>query len=153
MTLNSYQREIAILGPCFALRFLVRPDERANARSQMEGFSDGAIFHRWMGLTWTLDEPEAVAILSDDERSALDGFNEVFRSLPWKPIETHPFVCEVPEEELTKLVPSARILLQLLENRLPVSQTQPRFSCRNILWDWVWHIVTVVVASNPRSRV
>ena len=90
----------------------------------MKGFSDAAIFHRWMGLTWTFDEPEAAEILSDDERSAHQEFNDLFHSLPWVPIETHPSICEISDEELMTLGPSASKLLQLLEERLSVAKTQ-----------------------------
>src|SRR5262245_6533759 len=47
----------ALLGPCIPLRFLVRPECRTVSRQQMEGFSDSAIFHRWMDLFWTFREP------------------------------------------------------------------------------------------------
>jgi hypothetical protein len=63
MTLTSAQKHIALLGPCFPLRFLVRPECRTAPRDQMKGFSDSAIFHRWMDLFWTLSDPEAVALL------------------------------------------------------------------------------------------
>ena len=89
----------------------------------MKGFSDAAIFHRWKGLTWTFNEPEVAAILSDIEKSALHEFDELFHSLPWVPLEFHSFICDTPEEELSKLVPSASKLLQLLEKRRPGGTT------------------------------
>jgi len=46
MSLSKSLRAIAIHAPCFALRFLVHPNERLNARTSMPGFSDSAIFRR-----------------------------------------------------------------------------------------------------------
>jgi hypothetical protein len=53
---TSEHKKAALLGPCFPLRFLVRPDYRSAPRQQMAGFSDSANFHRWMDLFWTPKE-------------------------------------------------------------------------------------------------
>ena len=88
----------------------------------MSGFSDAAIFHRWMSLSWTLGDPEAVAILTPNEKQEVDEFYGNFLALPWNPIESHPFISDVSEFELSKLVPTATTLLQSLENRLAHSE-------------------------------
>ena len=104
---------------CFALDFLVRPESRDGPREGMKGFSDSAILHRRMDLLFTLREPEAVAMFTPEEKEYLKDFNAVFESLPWRPIESHPHISEVPDNELTKLLPSATRLLESLESRLP----------------------------------
>jgi hypothetical protein len=81
----------------------------------MVGFSDSAIFHRWMDLFWTFREPEAVALLTPEEKGYLSEFNAVFESLAWRPIESHPHISEVAADELSKLLPSATRLLHSLE--------------------------------------
>ena len=118
MDLTSEQKHGALLGPCFPLRFLVRPESRTAPRQQMEGFSDAAIFHRRMDLLFTLRDPEGVALLTPEEKGYLTDFNAVFESLPWRPIQSHPHISEVPDEELAKLVPSATQLLESLERRI-----------------------------------
>src|SRR5262245_25113836 len=117
MTLTSEQKRSALLGPCFPLRFLVRPECRAGPREQMKGFSDSAIFHRWMDLFWTLREPEVVARLTLEEKGHLEEFNATFESLPWRPIESHPHISEVADKDLSKLLPPATRLLESLERR------------------------------------
>ncbi len=84
---------------------------------EMVGFSDSAIFHRWMDLLWTLREPEVVALLSPEEKRYLAEFNAAFESLSWRPIESHPHISEVADEDLSKLFPSATRLLESLERR------------------------------------
>jgi hypothetical protein len=124
MMLISDQKPAALLGPCVPLRFLVRPESRTVPRQQMEGFSDSAIFHRWMDLFWTLGEPEAVALLTREEKGYLSEFNAVFASLAWRPIESHPHISEVAADDLSKLVPSATRLLHSLETRTRPSVLQ-----------------------------
>ena len=124
MMLTPEQKHAALLGPCFPLRFLVRPENRTVPRQQMEGFSDSAIFHRWMDLFWTLREPEAVPLLTPEEQGYLCEFNAVFASLPWRPIESHPHISEVAADDLSKLLPSATRLLHSLERRTRPSVLQ-----------------------------
>jgi len=128
MMLTSEQKRAALLGPCFPSRFLVRPESRTAPRQQMEGFSDSAIFHRWMDLFWTLREPKVVALLTPEEKGYLSEFNAVFESLPWRPIESHPHISEVAADDLSKLLPSATRLLHSLERR-----TRP-----SVLQRWWW---------------
>src|SRR5687768_16883220 len=99
--LSSEQNHAALLGPCVPLRFLVRPDSRTTQRQHMKGFSDSAIFHRLMDWLWTLREPEAVALLTLEERGYLTEFNAAFESLPWQPSDTHPHISEVPNDDLS----------------------------------------------------
>ena len=83
----------------------------------MAGFSDAAIFHRWMNLAWTLREPDAIALLTPNELRLLAQFNVIYDSIPWVPIETHPFMSDTSEDQLNKLTPIATELLQSLDNR------------------------------------
>ncbi len=99
------------------MHFLVHPESRAVTRQQMEGFSDSAVFHRWMDLVWTLKEPEVIALLTPVEKEYLAEFNAVSESLCWLPIKSHPHISEVADEDLSKLVPSATRLLESLESR------------------------------------
>lgn len=115
--LTQEQKSAAIAGPCFALRFLVDSKNRHTARAQMAGFSDAAIFHRWLNLTWTLREPDAIALLTPNELNLLAQFNIIYESIPWVPIETHPFISDTSEDQLNRLTPIASELLQSLENR------------------------------------
>ncbi|XZE20833.1 hypothetical protein SH449x_000721 [Pirellulaceae bacterium SH449] len=115
--LTQEQKSTAMAGACFALRFLAEPENRENARVQMAGFSDAAIFHRWMTLSWTLREPEAIAFLDSHQLSLLEEFNTVFDSIPWVPIETSPFISDTSDAELRRLVPVAVALLRSLESQ------------------------------------
>jgi len=117
MALTTDQKHAALAGPCIALRFLVRPETRTAARAHIIGFSDSAIFHRWMDLFWTFREPEVVALLTSEEKEYLREFNVAFESLPWRAIESHPHISEVADVELSKLMPSATRLLESLERR------------------------------------
>src|SRR5262245_55754280 len=117
MKLTSEQKQAAISGPCFPLRFLVRPESRTAAREQMKGISDSAIFHRWMDLFWTFREPEAAALLTPTEKGCLLEFHAVFESLPWRPLESHPHISALPDDDLSPLLPAGTRLLQLLEKR------------------------------------
>jgi hypothetical protein len=105
-------------GACFPLRLLVYPGMRDRPRTQMAGLSDSAIFHRWMDLFWTLREPEAVALLTAHERGYLRDFNAAFASLPWRAIGGHPHISEVPDDDLSALLPAAVPLLHSLEARM-----------------------------------
>lgn len=95
----------------------------------MPGFSDAAIFHRWMSLFWTFSEPETVALLTAQEKQELDEFEDVFRSLPWVRGESHPFVSDVPDTELQKLIPSATKLLQSMEAKSSRSYIRSTLQC------------------------
>ncbi len=124
MDLTPEQLDTARHGACFALRFLVDEECRQNARKQMVGFSDAAIFHRRMGLTWALDEPDVLAVLSPEERTKASALKATFDALPWIPIDTHPSISDLPEEteELAKLIPEAKELLELLQIRISLGK-------------------------------
>jgi hypothetical protein len=115
--LTHNQRETALVAPCLPLKFLVRPERRAKKPSGMESFSESACFFRLHDLLWTLRDAEAVALLSDDERAALEEFNRAFQSLPWRVIEAHPHISELPDDDLSPLLPTGARLLGLLEAR------------------------------------
>ena len=118
MMLTSEQKRGALLGPCFPLRFLVRIESRSNTRENMKGFSDSAIFHRWMDLFWTLREPDAKALLTPEEIGYLTEFAAAFEALPWRPIESHPHISALADNDLSTLfLPSATRLLESLEKR------------------------------------
>jgi len=123
-TLTTEQQHGTLLGPCFPLRFLVRPESRAVTRQNLPGFSDSAVFHRWMDLFWTLREPEAIALLTPEEKGYLVEFTAALNALPWKPIEDHPHISEVADGDLSTLVPSATRLLESLERRTRPSVVQ-----------------------------
>ena len=115
--LTPEQQSSAIAGPCSALAFLIEIENRHVARNQMKGISDPAIFHRWMTLGWTFGEAEAIALLTPEERTLLDDFNAVYESIPWVPMDTHPFICDTTENELNRLIPVGTKLLQSLRLR------------------------------------
>jgi hypothetical protein len=115
--LTPNQQKTALLAPCLPLSFLVRPEPRAKKPTGMESFSESACFHRLHNLFWTLNDAEAVALLSDDERAALAEFSRVFESLPWRVIVAHPHISELPSDDLSPLVPAGERLLRMLETR------------------------------------
>jgi hypothetical protein len=118
------QKQTALVAPCMPLGFLLRSENRTVPREQMAGFSDSAIFHRWMDLLWTLREPEVVALLNPEEKRNLAQFHAVFESLPWRPLPGHLHISEVSDDELSKLLPSASRLLESLERRTAPSALQ-----------------------------
>lgn len=120
MKLTPSQLESVFKGARFALRFLLNEECRENPRKQMAGFSDAAIFHRWMSLCWGLDEPDVLAMLDPEEQTTVTTFKALFSALPWKQIDTHPFISDLPKkgEELVGLLPAAKDLYQLLERRI-----------------------------------
>lgn len=124
MELKRDQIVTAFHGACFALRFLLDEECHENARKQMAGFSDAAIFHRWMDLAWTLDQPDVLVALAPEERMKVIAFKDAFDALPWRPIDTHPFISDLANEsdELGRLLPAADELLELLQTRISLSK-------------------------------
>lgn len=106
----------AVVTACEVLRFLVRPGTRDVQRRQMRGFSDPAIFYRWMELMWCFREPEALAFLTTEQAKDVKEFNAIFASVPWQPIVDHSHMSDVAESELAALLPSAERLLRSLES-------------------------------------
>ncbi len=115
--LSEEQKCVAIAGACFVLRFLVDPENRQNAQVQMLGYSDAAIFHRWMSLVWTLHEPEARALLTPSQLTLLEEFNAVYESIRWVPVDSHPIMSDTSEGQLNRLAPIATELLKSLESQ------------------------------------
>lgn len=115
--LTPEQKKLVFLGPLVPLRFLVRPECRAKKPGGMERCSQSACFHRLHSCFWTLRDSDAVALLSADERLVLAEFTRVFDSLRWRVIETHPHVSELPDDDLSPLLPAGEKLLQMLEAR------------------------------------
>ena len=149
--LTKEQQSVAIAGPCFALRFLVESKNRHNARAQMAGFSDAAIFHRWMSLAWTLREPEAIALLTPKQLTLLEEFNAIYESIPWVPIETHPFISDTSDGELDRLTPIAVELLKSLEVRRSHKNQKRRWL--SSLWTWLQHRPNrTMPTNNPMDR-
>ena len=70
-----------------------------------------------MDLFWTLREPESLALLTPEEKAYLTEFNAALEALPWRPIDSHPHISEVPDGDLSALLPSAARLLRSLERR------------------------------------
>lgn len=120
--LTPEQQKMALAVPCVPLRLLARPDRHAKKANGMESFSDSAYFHRMHDLFWTLREPETAALLSDDERAVLAEFTRAFESLPWRVIEAHPHISELPGDDLSPLVPAGERLLRMLEARTARAQ-------------------------------
>jgi len=120
--LTSNQQKTALIAPLLPLRFLVRPERRAKKPTGMESLSESACFHRLHDLLWTLRDADAVALLSEDERAALVEFTRVFQSLPWRVIEAHPHISELPGDDLSPLLPAGERLLGMLEARTASSQ-------------------------------
>ena len=115
--LTPEQQKLALETPCLTLRFLVQAERRAKKRTGMESCSESACFHRLHDIFWPLGDAETVALLTDDERAALTEFNRVFTSLPWRVIEAHPHISELPDDDLSPLIPAGERLLRLLEAR------------------------------------
>ncbi len=57
------------------------------------------MFHRLIGWSWTMREPEAIAHLTPDERRRLPALNVEFRAFAWRTLESHPFINDVAEDE------------------------------------------------------
>jgi hypothetical protein len=120
--LTPDQQKPALLAPLSPLRFLVRPERRSKKPTGMESFSESACFHRLHDLLWTLRDAEVVALLSEEERVASTEFARVFESLPWCVIQAHPHISELPDDDLSPLLPAGERLLGLLEARTACPQ-------------------------------
>lgn len=117
--LPEERQQTVIKAACFTLQLLVDPARRQSARNQMPGFSDAAIFHRWMGLFWALNDPAAIELLNAEEKQWLEIFNGVYHSIPWVPVPTDPYVSDTSDQELKRLVPVATQFLRLLRQHNP----------------------------------
>jgi hypothetical protein len=144
IVLTSEQKRLTLLGPCFPLRFLVRVESRSNTRENMKGFSDSAIFHRYMDLFWTFHEPEAIDLLTSEEMGHLTEFTAAFAALPWRPIASHPEFSKLADDDLSTLLPSGTRLLKLLEKRI-----RPPIIKR--WWRWMIAMLSVPRVSSKRG--
>lgn len=117
--LNPQQHHAAIVAPLFVLRFLIDPSTRQSCRNANAEWtsllSDSGIFYRLHDLFWTLRELQVVDLLSEHEKTALSDFNRAFDALPWRQVEGYPHIRELPNDDLSSLVPAGRRLFQLLE--------------------------------------
>ena len=113
--LSPDQQWNALRAPCGPLGFLVRPERRAKRTTGLESLSDSACFHRLYDLCWTLRDPEALALLTAEERAAVEEFENIFQSLPWQPVASLPHMSELQDDDLSPLIPVGERLLRLLE--------------------------------------
>lgn len=113
--LTDDMKQQSLLAPCLPLRFLIKPETRVASRHQMQGFSDSAVFYRLHDLFWTLRAADALALLTDNERLVVREFDRLFDSMPWRVIPSHPHVSELPDDNLTPLIPAGEKLLRMLE--------------------------------------
>ena len=62
----------------------------------------------------------AVTMLAPEEHTTVTTFKALFNALPWKQIDTHPFISDLPKkgEEMVGLLPAAKDLHPLLERRI-----------------------------------
>jgi hypothetical protein len=97
-----------------SLAYLVKPERRANKPDGMETFSQSAVFHRMKDLFWCIAEPEMAPFLTVEQIHALAEFERVYRSLPWRVIDGHPHISELPDDDLSPLVPAAERLYELI---------------------------------------
>src|SRR5262245_30927464 len=116
-----------LMGPAFAVAFLVGPKPRQK-QTGMEDFSDSAIFHRLHSTLWTFTDPSAVNLLGANDRQTLHDFERIFAALPWQPMESHPHISQLANDDLTPLVEPGRKLLAVLNARIKPQQKK----------SWLW---------------
>ncbi len=106
------------------LAYLVEPERRARKPTGMEAFSESACFHRLRDLFWCVAEPQMAPFLTPEQSAALAEFERAYHSLPWRVIDAHPQISELPDDDLSPLVPAGQRLIHLIE---PRTQRHPRF--------------------------
>jgi len=74
----------------------------------MREVSDSAYVHRMFDLVYGLCEPSVLTYLTEDESKAVTEFNDLFDSLPWRPLSAHPHISELPNDDLSLLEAPAR---------------------------------------------
>lgn len=116
--LTTDQQKTVFHVACFALIFLVHPERREQKPTGMEKLSDSACFRRLHDLLWTFRDAKTIELLNEDERAALTEFTQTFNSLPWRPVVTHPGISELPNDDLSPLVPPGEKLLKMFETRM-----------------------------------
>ena len=114
MQVNAEQQQQCLAGSCIPLAFLVEPERRARKPSGMESFSESACFHRLRNLFWCVGEPAMASHLSGEQRAALAELDRAYHALPWRTIADHPHISELPDDDLSSLVPAATRLFRLI---------------------------------------
>jgi hypothetical protein len=113
--MSNDMKQHLLLAPRLTLGFLTKLETRAASRHQMQGLSDSAMFYRLHDLFWTLLEVDALALLSDGERRIVCKFDQLFDSMHWRVIPTYPHISELPDDDLTHLIPAGEKLMRMLE--------------------------------------
>jgi hypothetical protein len=98
------------------LEYLVDLERSASKPTGMESFSESACFHRLRDLLWCVAGPRMAPFLTAEQSAALAEFECAYRSLPWSVIEAHPHISELPNDDLSPLVPAGQRLLQLIDS-------------------------------------
>jgi hypothetical protein len=124
VTLNADEQKQCLRASCMPLAFLVVPERRAQKPSGMEAYSESACFHRLRDCFWCVGEPMMAPFLSAEQSAALAEFERVYQSLPWRVIEAHPHISELPGDDLSPLMPAGERLLRLIE---PQTHRHSRF--------------------------
>ncbi len=59
-------------------------------------------------------------MLAPEEQATVMTFKALFDALPWNPVDTHPFMSDLPKkgEELADLLPAAKTPHEILERRI-----------------------------------
>lgn len=100
----------------FPLSFVPNVKKRRQ-RTQMREFSESAFVHRMFDLFFAMRQDWVIEQLTPLKKTALQSFQTTWESLPWKPLESHPHICEVSDAELKRLVVPAQALDRRLELR------------------------------------
>jgi hypothetical protein len=81
--------------------------------------SDSAFVHRMFDLFFPLDYASIKSELTESENIDLQHFIDGFRSLDWRPIDSHPHISELADPStLAELADSARALDLRLKRRV-----------------------------------
>lgn len=112
--LTTDQQQQLLRVSCLSLTYLVDLKRRARKPSGMESFSESACFHRLRDLSWCIAQPEMAPFLTAGQSAALAEFERIYHSLPWRVIETHPHISELPDDDLSPLIATGQRLLKLI---------------------------------------
>lgn len=115
MPLNPEQIRQSLQASCLPLAYLTEPERRARKPTGMENYSESTCFHRYRDLLWPISEPAMEPYLTREQSVALAAFEQVYHSLQWRIIEGHPHISELPDDDLSPLVPFGEHLLRLIK--------------------------------------
>ena len=132
--LTAEEQRTRFAAACIPLCYLVRPERRARKPTGMEHFSESACFHRLRNLFWPIGDTQFASYLTQQEKDALSEFERVYQSLPWCVIATHLHISELPDDNLSPLVPFGQRLLQLIE---PRAERPSRFGSLRRLFEFL----------------